>query len=449
MVKRHLPSARPAATTVRNSGPYAASGSSALKPLASFRFLRFVQRGLLVALVLVCVFDPADLFLHVKVPIFIAICAIFIVELMLAGERRTFPISLALYVGLFSVLLPLASLSIYALRDNTFETFAGWHYIKASLFFWIAIVLYGTNINFVGIISRVLTCLSCFIACVGTLMMASPLSIVPLVVLGTKYDNMDFGHRIYGGMHFPTVFYKTSPLIVIAICYYAFLFVRSHRISSALALTINVLGMFLSGTRANILISLAAPLFVFCWYARRKILTLTITSVVLIGVVGASMAVLKDMFSTGEVSNQVKIGYLSDYARVLGEPLNMLLGQGLGASFMCFTLQENITVTELSFLEVFRFYGVFLGIFFVGLLLYPIFMLLRDRRPENGFMLIGYVLYLLIATTNPLLFSSSGMIVLSCVVYSAYRYTRTPASSTYQVGSSLGPAGLAVSGLSG
>ena len=416
---------------------------SAFKPPTLSRLLQLAQLWLLAGLVFTCVFDPADLLFHFKVPLFIAICLTFAVDLLLSGPHRAFPISMAIYVGLFSVVLPLISLSIYALRDNTFETFDGWHYLKASLFFWIAIILYGTKINFVGFISRILTSLSIFIACVAAVMIAKPLAIVPLALLGTKYDSFELGHRLYGGVNFPTIFYKTSPLIVIAICYYAFMFVRRHRIGSALALAVNVAGMFLSGTRANMLISLAAPLLVFCWYARRRGLALSITGLVFIGAVSASMVVLKDMFSTGDISNQMKIDYLSDYARIFGGPLNVLLGQGLGASFMCFVRQEKVTVTELSFLEVFRFYGVFLGAFFVCLLFYPIYMLVRDRRMENGFMLIGYILYLLIAVTNPLLFSSSGMIVLSCTVYCAYRYMKTFPSSSSQ-GHFRPTAGLAV-----
>jgi hypothetical protein len=127
--------------------------------------------------------------------------------------------------------------------------------------------------------------------------------------------------------------------------------------------------------------------------------------------------VLSEMFSFKDVSNEVKIGYLTDYANIIfSNPLTFFFGQGIGSYSYWSVLGIYTSITELTFFELFRNYGLIGGSILLFLVLFPLIYLLDESKKEIHYLLLGYLSYLFMAFFNPIFFSSSGMMILSVIM---------------------------------
>ena len=123
-----------------------------------------------------------------------------------------------------------------------------------------------------------------------------------------------------------------------------------------------------------------------------------------------------------EKSNAIKFSYLEAYSDlIVSHPSILILGQGAGSKFYSKDRKDMKFQTEWSYIEIFRMFGLF-GFFYVlFLFFFPLFIIFKYRNIfEDAFpMMLGYLLYLIVGGTNPLLLGSTGMIVL-LVTYSFY-----------------------------
>ena len=101
---------------------------------------------------------------------------------------------------------------------------------------------------------------------------------------------------------------------------------------------------------------------------------------------------------------------------MFSDPKTLLFGQGLGSYFYSSGFGTETSITELTYLEFIRNFGLIIAIIYYGLLLYPIRKLRNQTFKEMHFLILAYVAYLMICVSNPLLVSSSGMLVLAIVI---------------------------------
>ena len=97
----------------------------------------------------------------------------------------------------------------------------------------------------------------------------------------------------------------------------------------------------------------------------------------------------------------------------------MLLGQGPATEFYSIGFRKMTLKTEWTYLELLRNYGMLcLPILYV--ILRPLFELIKLSFKYDSALTIAaaYIIYLVIAGTNPLLLSSTGMLV----ILSAYSF---------------------------
>lgn len=176
-----------------------------------------------------------------------------------------------------------------------------------------------------------------------------------------------------------------------------------------------VFTFMVSGTRSTML----APFFIFVVIAfrvfrhskRLKYIMLPVAFFVAIAFVVVLVAAIME---TDEASNVVKYGHLSSYATLFDEnPLYLIFGQGPGTSFYSEGFNEIVFKTEWSYLEIIRCYGLF-SLLIVYVYWRPLLTFWRFRESDTFTysMFWTYLAYLLIAGTNPLLISSTGMIIL-------------------------------------
>jgi hypothetical protein len=128
------------------------------------------------------------------------------------------------------------------------------------------------------------------------------------------------------------------------------------------------------------------------------------------------------LFDPNEASNSVKLLMLNDYAAIFSDPSNLVFGKGLG-SYEYWSGRGYKFDTELTYLEIIRNFGLLLGGLMILLLIYPIvyaFILHRSYKEKN--IVLAYAAYLVMSMSNPLLFSSMGILILGLVIANIFIY---------------------------
>lgn len=162
-------------------------------------------------------------------------------------------------------------------------------------------------------------------------------------------------------------------------------------------------------------------MFVVFWYSKRKMISLVILVPVLLIMITSYQDVIKDMLDTGGISNSIKLSDLDDYFRLFADRKTLLLGQGLGSYFNTAT-RGYVSITELTYFEFIRRFGLILSLASFILLLYPLARLRLKPYHSVHYIFICYAIYLMACFLQPLLMSSTGMILMSLVLYKTFTH---------------------------
>lgn len=375
----------------------------------------------LFALLVASVFDPADRVAGLKVPLFVALWIIFILCLLFSDGRITKVVgSLFAYVVVFAVLLPLASVFWYFVGGNHPGPYDGPAYLKSFLFLTLAIVLAVARIKAVPLLSIVLSFLSAALLALTAVIYHRPDTEGLLWALGDSSGVFAISTRSYAGLSYSYVYFHTAPLLVISIAYFAHKVITfsNKRRLYVILLLLNLTAMVCSGTRNDLILGLVTPVAVFLWYSERKqrrlFWAMLMLGTVVVGSFGGD--IIHAMLDPGDVSNTIKLTHLLDYSRLFSNTSTLLFGQGLGAYFYSTAFGTETSVTELTYLEFIRNFGLIIAVVYYALLLYPVSKLRKPAFREVHYLLFGYISYLTICISNPLLVSSSGMLVLAIVI---------------------------------
>ncbi len=221
------------------------------------------------------------------------------------------------------------------------------------------------------------------------------------------------GVKIFG------MYYKSIISFVFALFffYYRLWNVPRHRFWFFLACVVVTFSFLISGTRATMLL----PFAMIAIVGYRSILQWRRVRYFLYPVLGVFVVcflflVIILATEKGEASNAVKYAHLTSYAKLFeGHPLYFFFGQGPGAVFYSEGFHGWTSQTEWTYLDLLRYYGLF-SLLIIGVLLWPLRTLWRNRHRECVVGMMGaYVAFLFIAGTNPLLVSSTGMIVVLAI----------------------------------
>jgi hypothetical protein len=376
-------------------------------------------RALFFLFLLVTIFDPADLLLGLKVPLFLACWASGALLWMRDLGRRSVPIWLLVYV-LLIVLIPVASIWLYFLFDGS-QPYAGFLLLKSYLFVSLAILIYITRVDVIKYLAVALPILAVVIVLLTVLVQVYPALFLPVYYVGNQFGifSIDEGRDYGSGTQFFQMYFVTSPLLVVAVAHYfqQLRSTQSHRARHYFLMTLSACAMFLAGTRNNMLIAILLPTVLFLLYSKHRFAIACLIAMGITVAVWQWRGEIGAMFDPAEASNSTKLRSLGDYAGIIGADLkNLLLGRGLGA-YEDWTGRRYTFITELTFLEIFRNFGLLMGIVMTLLLLYPVIwaFMLRSDYPEKP-LIIAYCAYLVMSMTNPLFFSSMGMLVLASLL---------------------------------
>jgi len=408
-----MPSAQ--AISPMHASPLAARGSVHDSPGKPRGILGF----LLLLFLLSCIFDPADMVLGLKVWLFLLCWVVTLLVCTSSRRQPGVPLGLLIYTLCF-ITIPVLSIIWFYLTDGS-GPFEGLSMLKGYLLIMLAPMLVLNRINLLPRLCAVLTALALAIIGAFIAMQLDPNIYNMLYLLGLSTGMVFVDNRAYGpDLKLLQVYFVTSPMLVISIAYY---FSKAHsapllgaKVFFGGLVVINVLGMLLAGTRNNILASLLLPILLWFIYAKNKITGALFSLTVISALVLVFVDELQAFFDLTESSNSVKLAMLENYGSIFSDPWPLLFGQGLGA-YHYWEGRGYKYITELTYLELVRNFGLFGAAFMLGLLLFPVVHAFASNRSRGEKSIaVGFVFYLIMCISNPNLFSSMGILILSVIL---------------------------------
>ena len=368
-------------------------------------------------LILVIVLDPTNTVLHLKDVFFV---------LLLGYSAIAYKPDMRYCIHiLFAYTAVVASYFFAELQGNTMNMEECVSILKAFAPLFMLPWIRNYNVIKLAIIP---TCLACIMIVVMYVVSANIEGAEYAIYLFAKAhgEMILVGDRYIMGIRFPSFYLKSFVDLMFTlflVFYYLFnckkLWLRVILLLGACLFTV---AFFCSGTRSTMLL----PLFMLCMvtYAsvmkRRKIKYL-VYPILFFAVIMFLALIVVLASERGEFSNDVKFAHLTSYMNLLSEhPLYFILGQGPSTLFYSDGFRRMTDLTEWTYIELFRVYGLF-AFLILFVVLHPLYRLWRYLRCSSKVLGIWatYIAYIFIAGTNPLLLSSTGMIMILAI----YSYT--------------------------
>lgn len=384
----------------------------------------WISRFALFIFVVVCVFDPADKIWGGKVFVFCFLWGVTAIEILLTRDDRYLPWGLLIYVGTF-VAIPLLSVFWYFIINGQ-QPFEGFGLLKGYLLVSLAVVLVLNRVDLIPCLSAVLTVLACSVIVVFLAIELDPDLFEILYPNGARTGLLILDKRRYGDFEFIQVYFVTSPMLAISIAHYfdrMMVASGTARKLGFMSLTaISIAGMFLAGTRNNIFVSLLLPFLLWPFYTKKTVRNALCSFGILFILALPFVAQLRAFLDPGEIGNSIKLMELQDYFRMMfGDFVTLLFGQGLGA-YENWSTGHYFYVTELTYLEMIRNFGLAGALIMLALLLFPVahaFLAQTNRHDRS--LAVGYLLYLGMCALNPNLFSSMGVLILTVLLANIFQ----------------------------
>lgn len=215
-----------------------------------------------------------------------------------------------------------------------------------------------------------------------------------------------YGYRNFVGsdqffFHFGTVPFLVLPL-------YLILFDRVRMIvKKTLFLILIIFTVYLSSSRALYLISLIILIYYILKIMPKHIRRISVIFIIMCSAIITVYLVRNTMiFSINEHSNSIKIGHFTSVIKQ-SNIRQFFLGDGLASRYFSEGANKIIAHTELTYMDLYRYFGAIFLLFLLIVLVFPTFKI-RTSKLENT---IFFVLYLVLSATNPTLINSYGFII--------------------------------------
>ena len=216
----------------------------------------------------------------------------------------------------------------------------------------------------------------------------------------------------------PSVFHKSSPILIIVFGYNLYLFFGKKGSKQFFKMVYYFLVLVATGTRANMLAVLLVFFIMILYYLFyiKKYIRLS-SLLFLIGIYCFSILIFL-LISVKNSSSLVKDNHTLSYFNLFANDIKyFLFGQGIGSLFYTTGFHRYTTTTEVSYLELIRILGIFSAIIVLCIYTYPLIKLFVKKTFFSFSIAISYLAYLFIAGTNPLLIGPTGFMVLVLIFY--------------------------------
>ncbi|MBN2615548.1 MAG: hypothetical protein JXR71_07610 [Bacteroidales bacterium] len=361
--------------------------------------------------------DPNNLIFRVKYVLFVFVLLVWTVGFRPKMNRWDSKLAyVAVFIGVF---MPFYALSVGIINSVLHNVPVGNLVYLNSFFFFLLVLVTMNNTSYLTVLFN----RSSLMIVLVTLLIYASLVLNPLWFKSLyQYFVMDknvaaYALRNYGKITMLMIFYKTSSILVFPLSYYLYKILIDQKTKARFVqylLTVLIMvTLFLSGTRANVLSLFLILIFYlgFFTYRRSKTWFVLVVSAGLVLFLLMLPSVWEVFMNRHEASNAIKFGYLPSYADFFDQNLlSLFFGQGIGGIFYASVLNRMVGVTELTYLELIRIWGIPIAVIFGVILIWPLVREIKSKKLSHLF--IAYLAFLFIAGTNPLLLSSTGMLVL-------------------------------------
>ncbi len=363
-----------------------------------------ILRILVAVSVVYCILFPADK-LNIK-EIIIVITLLF----YLLDNRDNLRISKFIFG--YGIVFPIILVSYSILRGTSLGSTLSYGYVWIYLLLLPAITKYKIDIKKPFFFATYIVSLI-----IDFIMIADVLGVFTIYSnpVSTFFMDMDelqgLGKGVLATFGY-SIYYKSCPLILVTYGY--MIYKKKYMLCLPL-----LLSMLACGTRANFLMSVfitvAVPILCFDKKSKKMLFVLIIF--------GVGIYLLPEIYDKLVALNSLKYDRsesvkFSDMQTIFGllsnNLFNLLFGLGVGSSFYS-VRGSYMTTFELSYIDYLRQVGLVGISFFCVFILRPVKKLFTNQR----WLLIGYISYLAVAFTNPLLVTSTSF-MLYLLVYSEY-----------------------------
>lgn len=361
--------------------------------------------------------DPSDRIFHLKMPLFLLV---FLIWTLTRRQMRYRKDIILMIAGLF--LISTIGFLSAILQNSDIDYVFALGFFKSLSFLFLLLVIIDLDIQPDIILNKYSFLI--------------PLATIPIYIITVSYPVLfiliyDFlvlnkdvamiSNRNFYGYELTMVYYKTSAILVFPLSYYCNRLLEGKKSFNSLFLVMLFFSsLIMSGTRANIVAGTVILIYYLYKYLKsKKNIVYWILAVLTFSCVLTSF-ILSLSFSNADESSDVKSGHYSSFLKTISDHFEYLIwGQGLGSKFYTSGSDAFAAQTELTYLDLVRFFGLPLACLFFALVIYPIVFLSMNKRinNRNSYAIIAFMTYLFIAGTNPLLVSSTGMLIL-IVMYS-------------------------------
>lgn len=368
-----------------------------------------------IVFILSCLFDPDNQLLALKMPVFILIIVYTFIT-----HKRVMPSSVFSYVFLFGFILPIISVLIGLLinSENYIETNLI-IIIKPFLFIFLALAMINSpEENISKLFSSCLLVLAAAIILIFVSYTTGIVSEEILYAFGNENGVFTVGERDFSSLTINRVYFHTAPMLVFGSYYFLNCFYETKKKYYLILSVFISIALFLSGTRNDMIMSFSPYIILGYLNGKRKTRMIIITSMICFGAYLVSKEILETFFDKEDNSNSQKLSYLNEYFDRFSNISTFVLGDGLGSYFYTQGL-GYCNNTELTYLELFRRFGIIGGGIYLFLMYKPVFQLYKEK--SSIWLAFAYLMYLIMVIFNPFFFSSNGMMILSVVISTIYQ----------------------------
>lgn len=242
-------------------------------------------------------------------------------------------------------------------------------------------------------------------------------------------------YRVYQNLSFPYIYFLASPMLIYLMGNDLYLLLNNFKIKYLILFVLTTIAFIFTGTRSHIIIGiLFLPAFLLILNFRKyyKSITLILSFfIILIFNFNDINLLVNSFFSKEEASNTIKLNMISNYKEIFVDPYSLIFGQGFNAHEWSEPLRQMIFLeagaskTELTYLEIFRVFGVLMGAVIIFSLLFLVFSTSKID-PALIWLFPCLIIFLVNASLNPYLFSTNGILpialILSIIKYNSKNF---------------------------
>lgn len=201
-----------------------------------------------------------------------------------------------------------------------------------------------------------------------------------------------------------------TPFLYLSFILYVLSFLEKKSWISFIAILSIGTAIVFSGQRGVIISSLVALLYVIFkrFNYAGKLYFLVITIPILLLVINFFLTETT-VFSSQDESNNIKARHIESFFENLNFA-NSMIGNGLGANFYSKGSSKVVSITEITPMDMVRYFGFIFALFLYYFMLVPTFKINKYKGKELYIVL--FLIYVINSMSNPTMFNSFGLLLI-------------------------------------